>query len=769
MVYLLRSLIRRIEDYGEQKRANVAGDRLLGAGEVHGDPVDLESAVSPELLARLKGRRLNGSQLDALASALGRDTTFIWGPPGTGKTSTIGALGECLYAMNRSLLVVSHTNTAVDQALLRIGEAIDDQELRNGAVFRVGQPRDQRLAETEDLLLSTHVRRRSEEMVARRTELEASRAEKGAEFKAVERLIDLCEWVSTADSEIAAKEQELEALHSFEAEAVEAERRCRKLDEATESNRELRRRATDAVVVSARFDETVRRASEVQTELQRLSEAVMGTVMELTAEQERLGQVRELEPLYKRRRELPSKSQQEAVVVRAEREMRAATSVRDEASQQLSDQEQILVAARQTGTLRRRLRRLPAPEEQVGTVSRAREHLALVGQATEEMVSALVGARSLLDEIEELDRALQPWDELGSVRKRQRAVEVCERTLVKLEDQQRAQSVEAEGLGAQVAEDDQVLQAFRDEYGEGPGVTLERLDTDAAAAAEASTTLHSLLDEGQLWREGLRSWGQSRLNILSESGLTTELNSESAEEMVPSVRAAQKHAAALTAQHDLTQLRTRILEIEGELTRVSAEIDEINEVLERVEQILISEAKVIGATLTKAYLDDRLQERSFDTVVLDEASMAPIPALWAAAGTASSNLVIVGDKQQLPPISHASDAEKHPNAPATRWLGRDVFTAAGATEETPWLVQLTTQYRMKPVISALANELAYKGLLRDGDDTNSEVALGDWYRRDWGHDADLLLVDTETVGRLPGSSWNFDGDPTGVDGQTVAS
>lgn len=145
----------------------------------------------------------------------------------------------------------------------------------------------------------------------------------------------------------------------------------------------------------------------------------MVAAMDLKAEQERLGQVRELEPLHTRRRELPSQSQQEAAVGRAERDMRAATSVRDEAGQQLADQDQILEAARQTGTFRRRLKGLPPPEEQEGTVSRAREHLALVGQATEEMVSALVAARSLMDEIEELDRALQPWDELGSVRKRQ--------------------------------------------------------------------------------------------------------------------------------------------------------------------------------------------------------------------------------------------------------------------------------------------------------------------------------------------------------------
>ncbi len=746
MVYLLRSLIRRIEDYGEQKRANPAGDRLLGAGEVHGDAVDLKSALTPELLSRLKGRRLNERQLDALASVLGRDTTFIWGPPGTGKTSTIGAIGECLYATNRSLLLVSHTNTAVDQALLRIGDAIDDEELRNGAVFRIGQPRDQRLAETEDLLLSTHVHRRSEEMVARREQLEASRAEKGIQLKALERLIELCVWVPTAKAEIAEKEHQLATLHGIEAEAVAAERRWQELDREAESNRELRKRAAEAVVVLDRSEDTHRHVGEAETELQRLAEAVMEAAVDLQAERDRLDQVRELEPLHERRRELPTYSEQERAVARAEREMRAATSVREEASQQLVKQEQVLDAAQQTGTLRRRLKGLPAPEEQEGAVSRAKEHLALVGKATEETVTALVEARSLMDEIEELGRALEPRDELGSVRDRQQAVEDRERTLSTLEDQQQALLTEAAGLGAKLAADEQVLQAFRAEYGEEPVALSKRLDTSAAAAAGARTIWQRLLDDGRRRQDELSSWGESRLSFLRECGLTIELKGESAEETVACVRTAHHEAAALAAQHDLTQLRSQIPAIEAEINHIAAEIGEINEALERVEQILISEAQVIGATLTKAYLDDRLQERSFDTVLLDEASMAPIPALWAAAGTASRSVVIVGDKQQLPPISHASDSEKHPEAPATRWLGRDVFTAAGATEKTPWLVQLTTQYRMKPAISALANELAYKGLLRDGDEIHSEGALGDWYRRDWGHDADLLLLDTESVG-----------------------
>ncbi|MBW3546157.1 MAG: AAA family ATPase, partial [Bacteroidetes bacterium] len=58
---------------------------------------------------------LNEQQAAAVASALGRDTTFIWGPPGTGKTATIGHIGSELYARDRSLLLVSPVRSATFQ------------------------------------------------------------------------------------------------------------------------------------------------------------------------------------------------------------------------------------------------------------------------------------------------------------------------------------------------------------------------------------------------------------------------------------------------------------------------------------------------------------------------------------------------------------------------------------------------------------------------------------------------------------------------------
>ena len=72
-----------------------------------------------------------------------------------------------------------------------------------------------------------------------------------------------------------------------------------------------------------------------------------------------------------------------------------------------------------------------------------------------------------------------------------------------------------------------------------------------------------------------------------------------------------------------------------------------------IEEAVIAGAQIVATTLTRAYLRDSIQNRRFDTVILDEASMAPIPALWVAAAVADANVVVVGDFRQLPPIKHS--------------------------------------------------------------------------------------------------------------------
>jgi hypothetical protein len=128
LTFLLRTLIGRLEDIGDTP--NPAGGRLLGLVEPSGQSVPFAHDV------------LNREQCEVVGSALGRDLTFVWGPPGTGKTMTVGTLATELHRRDRSVLLVSHTNAAVDQALLHVARAIGKEELAQGLVLRLGESKD---------------------------------------------------------------------------------------------------------------------------------------------------------------------------------------------------------------------------------------------------------------------------------------------------------------------------------------------------------------------------------------------------------------------------------------------------------------------------------------------------------------------------------------------------------------------------------------------------------------------------------------------------
>ena len=83
---------------------------------------------------------LNSSQTTALRFVLGSDVSFIWGPPGTGKTQTIASIIQGLIANNLSTLLISHTNAATDSALLKVVKHLSDTEdYHEGRFLREGK------------------------------------------------------------------------------------------------------------------------------------------------------------------------------------------------------------------------------------------------------------------------------------------------------------------------------------------------------------------------------------------------------------------------------------------------------------------------------------------------------------------------------------------------------------------------------------------------------------------------------------------------------
>jgi len=150
-----------------------------------------------------------------------------------------------------------------------------------------------------------------------------------------------------------------------------------------------------------------------------------------------------------------------------------------------------------------------------------------------------------------------------------------------------------------------------------------------------------------------------------------------------------------------------------DLDRVRTQIDELRAQLKLHESGLLRDASLIGCTLSKATIAAEVHGRRFDTVLLDEASMAYIPHGLMAAGLASRAIAVFGDFRQLAPISQGDTPHTH------RWLERDLFDFAGIIErvnsEQPdaWMVLLAEQYRMHPAIARIPNRLFYGGRLKD--------------------------------------------------------
>jgi hypothetical protein len=154
-------------------------------------------------------------------------------------------------------------------------------------------------------------------------------------------------------------------------------------------------------------------------------------------------------------------------------------------------------------------------------------------------------------------------------------------------------------------------------------------------------------------------------------------------------------------------------DLAAELAHLRRELTQIRVEQKQAENELLSNAVVVGATLSRLVLSPTLWSRSVDAVLLDEASMISVPWVIAAATRASKRLAIFGDFRQLPPVHIAEDENSR------HWLGRDAFDLLGVRARVDAgdlsddrLTLLDTQYRMAKPIGEAVSELAYSGRLK---------------------------------------------------------
>lgn len=154
---LLDQLIQRLDEIKESKKKRARINRLMNPVNVTKHPTDIIKSNVHELILRSKYNPV----------------TFVWGPPGTGKTYTLARVAANKYFKKKKVLLLSHSNQSVDVLMREISSFLSKKErYTEGDVLRYGshnsellsylpaitssqllQNRDPRLAEERDKVI----------------------------------------------------------------------------------------------------------------------------------------------------------------------------------------------------------------------------------------------------------------------------------------------------------------------------------------------------------------------------------------------------------------------------------------------------------------------------------------------------------------------------------------------------------------------------------------------------------------------------------------
>lgn len=144
------ALLRRLAEVLESQSANPSTIGSLATTVFHPQQEMVHFATLANSTSLTK---LTGKPRRVIEQACGSSVTFIWGPPGTGKTYIIAHLVTALIEAGERVLVASHTNAAVDQSLYeaiksktdKAGPLATHPTVTTGKVLRIGLTPDPKI------------------------------------------------------------------------------------------------------------------------------------------------------------------------------------------------------------------------------------------------------------------------------------------------------------------------------------------------------------------------------------------------------------------------------------------------------------------------------------------------------------------------------------------------------------------------------------------------------------------------------------------------
>ena len=627
------------------------------------------------------------NQYEAKYSALNNNITYIWGPPGTGKTTVIGNIIKQLYKADRSVLIVSHTNTAVDGAIEKV------QDLRRGddscPVLRLGIPQRKLSPVVE---LKNHIRLLGVELFKRQEELKFLRLEKNTRVSVVDMILSKFDWIKA--SRIKQIEVEIEKLDNLFKEKNTA------FSEYESAHEQLKRFKGD--------NPEIKKLTELRRSKDKLQKK-LGILEENYANVEKF--IEENSSKTQQAEEELSKHKAHASLLSQLDEMLPASFLRSKIEEQETEISSLLTEL-----------------DQVKSQRQIYEQTIVQGKRNS--ITAFFSRKS----IQQAEIVLP--DIISKLQMLEMSVDIAQNTRISYEQQ----LVRLAGLQRRIQD---VTPSSSRDYWDGLLTKTLKEYTDAVREKKTLTQQIEVMKEGkkelddaisvlrpiskEMFRLVKLSSDKKGRYLVAEGALSAQsqlcndmvsrevkmlatflfesLDTESSlEKRSNDIRRLYDTVFHETSSEDEAILRAEIDLLRAELVDINTELVSIDEQITDLERQAIVQAKIVGATLAKTYLSDLLQEIKFDTVILDEASMASIPALWCASYLAERNIIIVGDFLQLSPIVIA-DTQM-----AKQWLGRDIFTVSGIKEKAKDkmtkpenFIMLNDQFRMEKEIADIAN------------------------------------------------------------------
>lgn len=677
------------------------------------------------------------NQNSAIKAALSNDITYIWGPPGTGKTTVIGQIVDELYKHNRSVLVVSHTNTAVDGAIAKADKTYSQCHEDDGGVYpilRIGIPTKQL---NDRVLLKTHIDILGKELFSRKDLLYEQQSKIQSRINEISILLAKDTWIN--ENNLTLLEETLKIISAYESELEEIDCKIEEINSVMQKEKEehpeytkylalakqLKVKESEYEAVCEHFRQIKWKTIEIPLKIQDTEDEVKKhyKYAELCAEEAKHMSLQFI------RNEIAKIDSQIAII---NAETSSLIAKRAVAQRTLTEYEQKSTIAKFFSGKSSVLKAQTDLQDINSRIPQAEDKLRRQKKLKSEYESELEQVLVLQDKLKAVvpSKTQEYWkNELNWLKTE---LSSAENLLNDLNTKKNSIHEEIQIIERQCVQIKPLFDRISD-YGRKLKHNKDHAEKVKSDLVQINKGLLHLIEKERSLCMSFSHELTSKDNML----IFEELS-----ELLDAVKLEMESVNIETLKNEKEYL-------DGQVLNIVQQLNEVDQKLQELEKQAIMNAKIVGCTLAKSYLSEILRERKFDTVILDEASMASIPALWCASYLAENSIVIVGDFLQLPPVVMS----KTPMS--KKWLGQDVFYHSGMQEKAKSVktcpenfIMLREQFRMESDIADIANMYYgdYGGLkTRDNPGRSDQRdAFYDWYsgKRTSRH---VHLIDTESL------------------------